>query len=76
MWGNKKSHTPQAVDPEPKNWQNKAAAKARSGVVGGNNQDLQGCDGVSGSDSGPRDSVAWIEPACERRNLGQRGPVH
>ena len=21
MWGNKKSHTPQAEDPEPKNWQ-------------------------------------------------------
>jgi len=21
MWGNKKSHTPQGVDPEPKNWQ-------------------------------------------------------
>jgi cytoskeletal protein CcmA (bactofilin family) len=21
MWGNKKSHTPQPVDPEPKNWQ-------------------------------------------------------
>jgi hypothetical protein len=21
MWGNKKSHTPQAVDPGPKNWQ-------------------------------------------------------
>src|SRR5467141_1646909 len=21
MWGNKKSHTPQAVDPEPKTWQ-------------------------------------------------------
>ena len=21
MWGNKKSHTPQAADPEPKNWQ-------------------------------------------------------
>src|SRR5260370_8635130 len=21
MWGNKKSHTPQAADPQPKNWQ-------------------------------------------------------
>src|SRR5229473_8120287 len=21
MWGNKKSHTPQAADPDPKNWQ-------------------------------------------------------
>jgi hypothetical protein len=44
---------------------NESAAKARSGVWGGNNQDLQGCDGVSGSVNGPRDSVAWIEPAMK-----------
>src|SRR6267143_2118358 len=34
MWGNKKSHTPQAVDPEPKTWQTNqppAGATARVG---------------------------------------------
>jgi hypothetical protein len=34
MWGNKKSHTPQAADPEPKNWQTNqppAGAIARLG---------------------------------------------
>jgi cytoskeletal protein CcmA (bactofilin family) len=34
MWGNKKSHTPQAADPEPKNWQTNqppAGATARLG---------------------------------------------
>src|SRR6266849_2872592 len=27
MWGNKKSHTPQSADPEPKNWQTKQPPK-------------------------------------------------
>jgi cytoskeletal protein CcmA (bactofilin family) len=34
MWGNKKSHTPQSADPEPKNWQTNqppAGATARLG---------------------------------------------
>jgi hypothetical protein len=70
MWGNKKSHTPQTADPEPK-FANESAAKARSAVLGGNNQDEQRRDGSGGSDSATR-----IEPACERRNLRQRGSVH
>src|SRR5712692_10360321 len=55
---------------------NESAAKARSGVFGGNTQDEQGCDASSGSNSGRRDGAAGVEPARERRNLGERGPVH
>ncbi len=33
MWGNKKSHTPQAADPEPKNWQtNQPPKRTGAGV--------------------------------------------
>src|SRR5258708_39440265 len=52
-----------------------SAAKARSGVLGGNNQDEQGCDSSGGNDNGPRDGAAGVEPARERRNLGERRPV-
>src|SRR6266851_9621063 len=62
--------------PGTEKFANESAAKARSGVLGGNNQDEQGCDASGRSNSGPRDSAARIEPACERRNLGQRGSVH
>src|SRR5260370_14776858 len=53
-----------------------SAAKARSGVLGGNNQAEQGCDASSGSNSGPHNSADRIGPACARGNLGQRGSVH
>ncbi len=76
MWGNKKSHTSASCGPATEKLANESAAKAHSGVLGANNQAEQRCDASSGSDGGPCDSAARIEPACERRNLGQRGPVH
>jgi hypothetical protein len=74
MWG-KKSHTPQAVDPEPKNWQTNQPPKPAPASGEGTTKIYKDVMGPA-SDNGPRDSVAWIEPACERRNLGQRGPMH
>src|SRR6266849_7288442 len=62
--------------PGTENCANESAAKARSGVFGGNNQDGQRLGGSTGSDSRPCDGAARVEPACERRNLRQRGPVH
>src|SRR5467141_4755708 len=34
MWGNKKSHTPQAVDPEPKTWQTNQPQTGATARVG------------------------------------------
>src|SRR6266849_10591694 len=62
--------------PGTENCASESVAKARSSVLGGNNQDEQGCDASNGSGSGPRDSAARIEPACERRNLRRRGSAH
>jgi cytoskeletal protein CcmA (bactofilin family) len=55
---------------------NESAAKAHSGVLGGNNQDEQGCDASSGSDSGPRDSAARIEPACVKGEISGNEDLH
>src|SRR5260370_36724954 len=52
---------------------NESAAEARSGVLGGNNQDEQECRGSSRRGSGPRDSATRIEPAWERRSHRRRG---
>src|SRR5258708_4012205 len=65
----------ESCGPGTEKFANESAAKARSGVFGGNNQDGQRLGGSTGSDSGPCDGAARVEPACERRNLRQRGPV-
>jgi len=62
---NKKPDTPQGADPEPKNLQTnqlpKAAPAARREWT------IRGRDAVgsNGSDGGPCDCVAGVEPACE-----------
>jgi hypothetical protein len=76
MWGNKKPETPPLADPGPKIVEANQSLKPAPASWGGNNQDEQGCDASNGSGSGPRDSPARIEPACERQNLRRRGSSH
>jgi len=71
MWGHK-NRICRKLRTRTEKFANESAAKARSGVFGGNNQDGQGLGGSTGSDSGPCDGAARVEPACERRNLRQR----
>ena len=76
MWHNKKPDMPQGADPEPKNLQTnqplKPAPASWEGTTKMNKDAMRPAEATADR----RDSAARIEPACERRNLGQRGPVH
>jgi hypothetical protein len=70
MWGNKKPNTPQAAAPGTEQFANESAAKVRSVVLGGNNQEKHRCDDSNGSDTGLRDGVAGVEPDVKGEIFG------
>jgi len=76
MWGNKKSHTPQSANPEPRILQTNQPPKPGSAPWEGTTKMNKDAMRPAEATADRRDSAARIEPACERRNLGQRGPVH
>jgi hypothetical protein len=75
MWRNKKLDTPQGADPEPKNLQTNQPPKPAPGSWEGITRTGKDAVGPTGAMAG-RDCTAWIEPECERGNLGRRGPAH
>ena len=73
MWGDKKSHTPQAVDPGLKNVKTNQSLKATPAFW--ERTPKMNNDAICPTEA-TADRAAGAELACERRNLGQRGPVH
>jgi cytoskeletal protein CcmA (bactofilin family) len=58
MWGNKKSHTPQAVDPEPKNWQTNQPRKPAPASWEGTTKIYKDVMGSAGATSDR--ATAWL----------------
>jgi cytoskeletal protein CcmA (bactofilin family) len=70
MWGNKKSHTPQAVDQEPKNWQTNQPLKPAPASWEGTTKiykDVMGSPGVTawlGSSLHVKGEISGNEDLC------------
>jgi hypothetical protein len=74
MWSNKKPDTPKAADSEPTSLQTTQPTKVTPAFW--QRTTKMNNNVIRPTGSGPRAIAARIEPACERRNLGQRGPLH
>jgi hypothetical protein len=75
MWGKKKPDTPQAAAPEPRNLQLNPTSKPAPASLEGTtkmNKDVMHPTGAIVA----RGVAVGSKPPCERRNLGQRRPVH
>ena len=75
MWG-KKSHTPQAVDPEPENWQTNQPPKPAPASAEGTTKIYKDVMGPAGATTDRATAWLGLSLHVERRNLGQRGPMH